>query len=240
LYKKVLGIIPARGGSKGVKRKNIRSVAGKPLIYWSIAAAQKATSLTTYYISTEDKEISDIASLYGAACLSRPHNLAGDQTPMTPVLQHLCVEAEKLHGRFDYILLMQPTAPMRTAKHIDGAIDLMSKHVDCDSLVSVYQVEDCHPSRMYTCKKGFLSKFYEEPVGSLRQDLKPVYHRNGAIYLCKRELLMEENKLVCESPLAFIMNKNDSVNIDDEQDLRVADFLMSELAFNHKPVAEGS
>lgn len=239
MNKKVLGIIPARGGSKGVKRKNIRSVGGKPLIYWSIAAAQKSTLLKIYYVSTEDKEISDIASLYGALCLARPHNLAGDQTPMIPVLQNLCVKAEKLHGRFDYILLMQPTAPMRTAQHIDGAIELMSNHLDCDSLVSVYQVEDCHPSRMYTCNEGFLSKFHEEPAGSLRQDLDPVFHRNGVIYLCKRELLMEENKLVCESPLALIMSKADSVNIDDEQDLMIADFLMSELVFNHKPVLEG-
>lgn len=239
MHKKVLGIIPARGGSKGVKRKNIRSVGGKPLIYWSIKVAQESKLLTNYFVSTEDKEISDVAESFGATIFNRPHHLAGDQTPMIPVLQHLCVEAEKLHSRFDYILLMQPTAPMRTAKHIDGAIDLMSKHSDCDSLVSVYQVEDCHPSRMYTCKEGFLSKFYEEPAGSLRQDLEPVYHRNGAIYLCKRELLMEENKLVCESPLALIMNKTDSVNIDDEQDLRIADFLMSELAFNHKPVTEG-
>lgn len=240
MTKKILGIIPARGGSKGVKRKNIRSVGGKPLIYWSIKAAQGSKLLTNYFISTEDKEISDVADSFGAAILNRPHHLADDQTPMIPVLQHLCGEAEKLHSRFDYILLIQPTAPMRTAKHIDAAIDLMSKHSDYDSLVSVYQVEDCHPSRMYTCKEGHLSKFYEEPAGSLRQDLEPVYHRNGAIYLCKRELLMEENRLVCESPLPFIMNKTDSLNIDDEQDLRIADFLMSELAFNHKPAAEGS
>lgn len=239
MHKKVLGIIPARGGSKGVKRKNIRSVGGKPLIYWSIKVAQESKLLTNYFVSTEDKEIYDVAESFGATIFNRPHHLAGDQTPMIPVLQHLCVEAEKLHSRFDYILLMQPTAPMRTAKHIDGAIDLMSKRSDCDSLVSVYQVEDCHPSRMYTCKEGFLSKFYEEPAGSLRQDLEQVYHRNGAIYLCKRELLMEENKLVCESPLALIMNKTDSVNIDDEQDLRIADFLMSELAYKQKPAGEG-
>ena len=92
---------------------------------------------------------------------------------------------------------------------------------------------------MNPCNGRFLSQLYEEPAGALRKNLEPVYHRNGAIYLCKRELLMEKNKLVCESPLALIMNKTDSVNIDDEQDLRIADFLMSELAFNHKPATEG-
>jgi len=223
---RTLGIIPARGGSKGVKRKNIRYVGGKPLIYWSVKAAQESKLLTNYFVSTEDKEIADVTGSFGATILNRPHHLAGDQTPMIPVLQHLCVEAEKLHGRFDYVLLMQPTAPMRTARHIDGAIDLMSKHPDCDSLVSVYQVEDCHPSRMYTCKEGFLSKFYEEPAGSLRQDLEPVYHRNGAIYMCKRDLLMTKKLLLGNLPLAFFMSKADSVNIDDEDDLKIADLLM--------------
>lgn len=225
--KKVLGIIPARGGSKGVKRKNIRSVGGKPLIYWSIAAAQKSKLLSTFYVSTEDKEIANISSSYGALCLDRPHNLAGDKTSMIPVLQHMCIEVEKLHDRFDYILLIQPTAPMRTGHHIDAAIELISKCADYNSLVSVYQVEDCHPSRMYTHNEGFLSKFYEEPKGSLRQDLEPIFHRNGAIYLCKRDILMEDNKLLCESPVPLVMNKNESLNIDDEQDLMIADFLMS-------------
>ena len=238
MHKKVLGIIPARGGSKGVKRKNIRLVGDRPLIYWSIAAAQKSSLLTTFYVSTEDEEILDVACSFGAPCINRPDDLAGDNTPMIPVLQHLCNEAEKLHGKFDYILLMQPTTPMRTAKHIDNAIELMSNHMDCDSLVSVYQVEDCHPSRMYTNKEGLLSKFYEEPTGSLRQDLEPVYHRNGVIYLCNRELLMKSNKLICESPIPLIMNKTESVNIDDEQDLQIADFFMSKLITKNKSILE--
>lgn len=213
-----------------MRRKNIRSVGGKPLIYWSITAAQKSSLLQTFYVSTENQEILDTASHCGAECMSRPNDLAGDKTPMVPVLQHVCIEAEKKHGTFDYVLLMQPTAPMRTSKHIDDAIEMLVNDSACRSLASVYPVEDCHPSRMYKYHNGTLKKIYPEPKGSLRQDLEQVFHRNGVIYMCERNLLIEEGRLLCDSPAALVMKKIESVNIDDEQDLLVADFLMSTLA----------
>jgi CMP-N,N'-diacetyllegionaminic acid synthase len=223
----ILGIIPARGGSKGVIRKNIRLVADKPLIHWSIAEAKKSTLLSNYYVTTDDDEIAEVATLCGAQVIDRPSELAQDKTPMIPVLQHLCREAELLNGiKYDYILLMQPTAPMRTSDDIDKAIELLVSDEYFDSLVSVYQVDDCHPSRMYTCDSGRLIPFYEEPAGSLRQDLLPVYHRNGAIYMSSRKLLMADGKLVSDNTLAYVMSKNDSANIDDEDDLLIADFLM--------------
>lgn len=223
----ILGIIPARGGSKGVLRKNIRLVADKPLIYWSIAEAKQSTLLSHFYVTTDDDEIAEVATSCGAQVIDRPSELAQDKTPMIPVLQHLCREAELLNGiTYDYILLMQPTAPMRTYADIDKAIDLLVAENDFDSLVSVYQVDDCHPSRMYTCDSGRLIPFSEEPAGSLRQDLLPVYHRNGAIYMSSRSLLMEQGKLVSNKTFAYVMSKSDSANIDDEDDLLIADFLM--------------
>lgn len=226
MNKKILGIIPARGGSKGVKRKNIRNVGGMPLIYWSFKASMNSKLLEDCFLSTEDEEFLSIAEKYSFPYIKRPCSLAKDNTPMVPVLQHLCKEAEKINGRYDLIILLQPTAPMRTGKNIDDAINLMIKNNDRDSLISVYQVEDCHPSRMYTINNGILDKFYNEPDGSLRQNLEQIFHRNGAIYICTRELLMDHNKLICDSPLPFIMKKTDSINIDDEQDLLVADLLM--------------
>ena len=109
---------------------------------------------------------------------------------------------------------------------MNKAINILTSGDSFDSLVSVYQVDDCHPSRMYTCEDGRLIPFYDEPVGSLRQDLLPIYHRNGAIYMASRKLLMEQNKLISENALAYVMSKANSVNIDSEDDLRVADFLM--------------
>ncbi len=223
----VLGIIPARGGSKGVIRKNIRLVANKPLIHWSIAEAKQSKLLSHYYVTTDNSEIAEVATSCGAPVIDRPSELAQDKTPMIPVLQHLCREAELMNGiTYDYVLLMQPTAPMRTSNDIDKAIELLTGESDFDSLVSVYQVDDCHPSRMYTCDNGRLIPFYEEPAGSLRQDLLPVYHRNGAIYMSSRSLLMEEGKLVSDKTFAYVMSKSDSANIDDEDDLLIADLLM--------------
>ncbi|MCF8780316.1 acylneuraminate cytidylyltransferase family protein [Vibrio sp. IRLE0018] len=225
--KKILAIIPARGGSKGVKRKNIRSVANEPLIYWSIKASKESKLLTQTYLNTDDEEIAQVGRDKGAQVLMRPSELAQDKTPMIPVLQYVCSEAEKIHGRFDTIVLLQPTAPMRTGADIDLAIN-MFHDADCQSLVSVYQVDDCHPSRMYRLTNSeTLEKIYQEPKGALRQDLEPIYHRNGALYLCTRELLMEKGRLTCDSPLAFVMPKERSVNIDDEFDLKIADFVMS-------------
>ena len=227
MLKNILGIIPARGGSKGVIRKNIRLVAGKPLIHWSIVEAEKSDLLTHFYVTTDDVEISEVATSFGAQVIERPDELAQDKTPMIPVLQHLCREAELLNGiTYDYIVLMQATAPMRTSADIDKAINMLIADEKFDSLVSVYQVDDCHPSRMYTCDSGRLIPFYEEPEGSLRQDLLPVYHRNGAIYMANRNLLMDQNKLVSENTLAYIMSKSDSATIDDEDDLAIADLLM--------------
>jgi CMP-N-acetylneuraminic acid synthetase len=227
--KKILAIIPARGGSKGVKRKNIRSVANEPLIYWSIKASKESKLLTQTYLNTDDEEIAQVGRDKGAQVLMRPSELAQDKTPMIPVLQYVCSEAEKIHGCFDTIVLLQPTAPMRTGEDIDRAIELFHDSLH-ESLVSVYQVDDCHPSRMYRLgKEETLEKIYEEPQGSLRQDLEPIFHRNGAVYICTRELLMEKNQLTCDKPLAFIMSKSRSVNIDDEFDLRIADFVMSNL-----------
>ena len=231
MEKKVLGIIPARGGSKGVPRKNIRSVGGQPLIFWSIKSAIDSNVLDYYCVNTDDQEIAEVASSYGAQVIMRPAELAQDKTPMLPVLQFVCSEAEAKFGKFQTIVLLQPTAPMREGKDIHEALEAFHNNRDSRSLVSVYQVDDCHPSRMYRIKNGSLDKIYEEPAGSLRQDLEPIFHRNGALYICDRDLLMKENKLTCEKPMPYIMPKTRSANIDDEQDLEIADFLLSK-AYN--------
>jgi CMP-N-acetylneuraminic acid synthetase len=225
-HKKVLAIIPARGGSKGVRRKNIRSVAGEPLIYWTIKASLEANTELYIYVNTDDDEIANISIEKGVEVLERPSELAQDKTPMLPALQDACRRAELKHGTFDAVLLLQPTAPFRLACDIDGAL-LSFFNNKADSLVSVYQVEDCHPSRMYRMTGGYLEKIYNEPIGSLRQDLEPIYHRNGAIYLCSRNLLMERDCLLTNDAIPYVMPKERSHNIDDEDDLLIADLLMT-------------
>lgn len=226
--KKVLGIIPARGGSKGVIRKNIRPVAGRPLIYWSIKSAIDSNVLDFFCVNTDDDEIAEVAFNCGAEVIMRPAELAQDKTPMLPVLQFVCAQAEAKLGKFDTIVLLQPTAPMREGKDIHNAVEAFHDNSNARSLVSVYQVDDCHPSRMYRIENGSLDKIYEEPAGSLRQDLEPIFHRNGAVYICSRDLLMVDGLITCNRPIPYVMPKSRSANIDDEQDLAIADFLMTE------------
>lgn len=222
---RVLGIIPARGGSKGVPRKNIRLLRGKHLIGYSIESALGSGYLTDILVSTDDAEIASISESYGATVLKRPQSLAQDKTPMLPVLQHGLTQAEALNGsRYDYIMILQPTAPMRTAIDIDNAIKVVMEE-GCDSLVSLYQVEDCHPSRMYTIDNGLLMKVMSEPDGALRQALPAVYHRNGSIYLMSRALLMEKGEIVSNSSYPYVMPAERSLNIDTELDLEYAEFI---------------
>lgn len=225
---RVLGVIPARGGSKGVKRKNVRILHGKPLIAYSIQSAQESKFLSEFIVSTDDDEISRVATEFGAAVIARPPNLAQDKSPMLPVLQHALIEAEnRFNTKFDYLMILQPTAPLRCAVDIDDAILKMQSNKS-DSLVSLYEVEDCHPARMYTLKREKLTKVMEEPKGSLRQALPSVYHRNGCIYMTSRELLMK-GEIMGADCIPHIMDIARSVNIDTEQDLEYAEFVFSRL-----------
>jgi len=223
--KNILGIIPARGGSKGVPRKNIRRLAGKPLIGYSIESALASNSLADVFVSTDDQEIADISRLHGAEVLMRPAELAADTTPMLPVLQHSLQQAESITGvSYDFLMILQPTAPMRTELDIDAAVETLLQS-EADSLVSLYRVEDCHPSRMYTIDGGELKKVLDEPVGALRQSLPDVYHRNGCIYISSRELILEQEMIIGNGCRPYIMSADRSVNIDTELDFQFAEFL---------------
>ncbi|MDC0293199.1 acylneuraminate cytidylyltransferase family protein [Verrucomicrobia bacterium] len=219
----VLGMIPARGGSKGVIKKNIRNVGGKPLIYWTISALKLSKYCTEFAVSTDDPEIAEISKKGGANIVFRPQHLAEDETPMIEAIKHFITSYK---NKYKYLALLQPTAPMRTADDIDMAIKLFLE-TKPNSLISVYKVEDAHPARMYSIFGGHLKPIYQEPPGSLRQQLPDIYHRNGAIYICDINYLLSSNRLWDDRPIPFIMPKDRSYNIDDEQDLKIVDILMS-------------
>jgi len=223
-----LTIIPARGGSKGVPRKNVRLVGGKPLIAWSIEAARQSNLVGDFHVSTDDEEIAAVAREWGASVLPRPADLAGDRTPMIEVIEHALHECESRRDKpYDSFLLLQPTAPMRLPEDIDGALTALADS-GADSVISVYQVEDAHPARMYLIESNTLRPFCDEPPGSLRQDLPDVYHRNGAIYACTRKFLVAQRRLWGGRIAPYVMPKDRSANIDDPQDLAIADFLLSQ------------
>ena len=221
-------MIPARGGSKGVPRKNVRTVAGEPLIAYAIRAAEASTRLTAYLTTTDDDEIAETAASFGSPVLRRPPELAQDDTEIVPVLLHTLEHAERELGRvYDSVVLLQPTAPIRTGDDVDAVISLLAADPTADSVISVYEVEDAHPARMYALRdEGWLEPFVGEWERALRQTLPTMYHRNGSLYACRRELLTERHMIMGERKKAYVMPRKFTANIDDEVDLLFADLVV--------------
>ena len=232
---KILAIIPARGGSKAVPRKNIRVVGGKPLIAYTIETALAAGDLFhRVIVSTDDPEIAAIAEQYGAEVpFRRPDALAGDRVPTLPVLQHGVDFVEKQNGLvLDGVFLLQPTAPLRTVEDIAAAMQLARQEV-CDSVISVVQVFAVHPILMKRIEGKRLKDYcMAETEGTRRQDYDPpAYMRNGAIYLTRRDVLMEANSIWGETICPYVMPPERSVSIDDEMDLRLLELMLQD----HEP-----
>ena len=221
----VLGLIPARGGSKTVPRKNIRLVGGRPLITYAIEAARHSRMLTHVVTSTDDREIAAVAEHAGSQVIDRPAGLAQDDTPMIDVVRHALGAFEARAGRADYLVVLQPTAPLRTAEDIDAAMTLL-KATGADSVVSVCPVGDTHPARMYRLTNDRLVPYRVVPPNRLRQALETLYHRNGAVYACRRELV-ETGTLIGPDTRPLLMPRSRSLNIDEETDLAFAEFLLS-------------
>jgi CMP-N-acetylneuraminic acid synthetase len=227
-----LGVIPARGGSKSVPRKNIALVHGKPLIAYTIEAAQRSRLLTHFLVSSDDAEIIAVARQYGAPVpFVRPAELATDTAPSLPVVQHAVGEMERLHGlTYDYVVLLQPTTPLRLPEDIDLALEKLAA-TGADSVISVCDVGAYHPARMRQIVDDRLVELpIREPKEmARRQDLPPVYIRNGAIYAVKRDVVMLGNSMSGEDCRAYIMPEQRSVNVDSQLDLLLAEILLRPL-----------
>jgi len=229
---RVLALIPARGGSKGVPRKNIRLVCGKPLIAYTIETALAAKNvLTRVLVSTDDAEIAEIARRYGAEVpFLRPADLANDTAAMIPVIQHavrFAEEDEKL--RYDWVCLLQPTEPFRTAHDIEQSLSL-ARAGGCDSVISVVQVFSVHPMLMKRIDENRLLPYcVDEKEGTRRQDyMPPAYMRNGAIYLSRRDVLMNQNSIWGDVIRPYVMPPERSVGVDSELDMKLVQLLIEE------------
>lgn len=221
-------MIPARGGSKGVHRKNVRTVAKEPLIAYAIRTAQASTLLTTFVTSTDDEEIAELARRHGSPVVQRPPELAGDESNVVTAMLHALGEEERNSGQtYDGIVLLQPTSPIRTGDDVDAVIGMLMDDPTADSVVSVYVVEDSHPGRMYTLRgEEWLEPMYGDWERALRQELPSVYHRNGALYACRRELLTDCHMVMGRRKKAYVMPRKFTTNIDDEVDLLYADLVV--------------
>lgn len=224
-----LGVIPARGGSKGVPNKNITALRGKPLIAYTIEAALASEELSDVVVSTDSEKISECAEQYGIPVQElRPSHLATDEAKTLDVLVFEISQYESKRGiDIDTIALLQPTCPFRTATDIDDAIRCF-RASRAESLVSVYDASSVHPAIMYYYEGERLVPVLEaQHRRRRRQDRRPVYVRNGAIYVSSRSLVMDRGLVMAESPEAYFMPPARSVNIDEPFDLEFAEWLMS-------------
>lgn len=223
--KTFLAIIPARGGSKRLPRKNVLDLNGKPLIAWSIEAGLKSKYIDTAVVSSDDEEILTVSQKYGASTIKRPDVLASDTATTFDTIKHTIESIEK----YDYIVLLQATSPLRGDKHIDKAIELLEKK-DADAVVSVCEMEHS-PLWSNTLDESLsMENFLKEEVLNKRsQDLKKYYRLNGAIYICKTDnLLEEESFFLRENIFAYVMSRESSIDIDEEIDFKMANILMKE------------
>ncbi|WP_306534962.1 cytidylyltransferase domain-containing protein [Geobacter sp.] len=213
--KTVLAIIPARGGSKGVPRKNIREVAQKPMIAWTIEEAKNSRYIDRLIVSTDDQEIADVALKWNCEVpFLRPKELGLDDTPgIVPVLHAL----NALPERYDLVVLLQPTSPLRSIEDIDSCIRLITE-TEAKSCVSVVE-PDKSPYWMYKIDDtGTLVPLFSGEWGR-RQDLPQVYALNGAVYVAETDWLLSGNGLVTDKTVAYRMPKERSLDIDTESDL---------------------
>lgn len=218
---RILGLIPARGGSKGVPRKNIRYLAGRPLLAYTADAALNAKRLSRVVLSTEDMEIASVGRECGLEIpFMREANLAEDSTPTLPVVIHALKSLEELGDTFDAVCLLQPTNPLRRAVDIDNCVELFEQST-ADSLISVRRVpSEYNPKWVYwRDPQGRLSISTgdDEPI-SRRQDLPDAYHRDGSVYITRTDIIMDRQSLYGDQTLGYEIPEQFSVNIDTEDD----------------------
>ena len=216
-------MIPARGGSKGILKKNIKKLLGKPLLAWTIEAAKKSEYIDKIIVSTENEEIAEISKKYGAEVpFLRPEELAKDKSLTIDAIFHALEVLKEQNYNPNIVILLQPTSPLRNAEDIDSAIDLFLD-ADCESVVSVCEVEHS-PYWCFEIEKGYLrSLFGDEYLRMRRQDLEGVYVPNGAIYISTPRTLYKCKSFYCNHTIPYIMPIKRSIDIDNEIDFMLAE-----------------
>ncbi|MEZ4825560.1 MAG: acylneuraminate cytidylyltransferase family protein [Bacteroidia bacterium] len=226
---KILGVIPARGGSKGVPRKNIRPLMGKSLIQWTFGEASQCAELDRLILSTDDEEIARHGEEIGLEVpFLRPAHLATDSTPMIDVITDILDRLEAENYIPDALLLLQPTSPLRTREHISKAVNMLE---DNDSVCTVYPLplDICPHFVMKVDENGYLDFFLPEGKNiRRRQDVIPAYKRAGLIYLCRTAVIRKYNDLYGEKCKPYIVEQETAVSIDTWDDWNRAEQLIRE------------
>lgn len=216
---KIIAIIPARGGSKGIIKKNIYPINGKPLLAYSIEASIKSGVITKTIVSSENEEILNVAKQYGAEVIIRPKELATDLTPSEPVIEHVIKSLQSKNENFDILVLLQPTSPLRDYLDVKQSLELFINS-GASSLISVYEL--CHtPFKAFKLNnKGFLAGLVDNETPFMRrQDLPITYMPNGAIYITFCNLFLKTKSLFSDKTIPYIMDEKKSMDVDTEDDI---------------------
>jgi len=223
--KSYLAIIPARGGSKRLPKKNILDLGGKPLIAWSIEAALSSKYIDKVIVSSDDKKILDIAEELGSDIIKRPDELASDTATSFDAIEHTIKNVKN----YDYVIVLQPTSPLRGSKHIDDAIELL-ENKKADAVISVCEVEHSPLWANTLDESGSMDSFLISETHNKRSQDLPVYYRlNGAIYIINiKRLLAEKKFLLSDNCYAFKMDGHSSVDIDNDLDFLLAEIILKE------------
>lgn len=228
-----IAIIPARGGSKGLPGKNIKLLAGKPMIAWTIEQAKASKYLDEVIVSTDDEEIARVAKEYGACVpFLRPAELARDDSLAIDAVIHLLKEKDKAEGRMpDLAVVLQATTPLMITADIDGAIEMLASQSNADAVVSITEV----PGSPYWFKvltdEGFIKPYSPNvEICRLRQDDPAVYRPNGAIYVGKTKVWIESRSFYPENTLGYVMPQTRSIDIDTARDFELVELMFSNAA----------
>lgn len=229
----VLGLVPARGGSKGIPHKNIAACGGRPLLGWTAEAAQRSKMLDRTILSSDDPVIMDVARDWLIEVpFTRPADLARDDTPALPVITHAVEWMEREEGfRADVIVLLQPTSPLRLARHIDEAVKMLLDDPKADSVVSVTEVPHQYAPTSIMVAEGscLIPWISQNEIKNLRQ-LKPKFlARNGAaVYAFRRECLLQKESMFGTRILGYCMSPEESIDVDSPLELKICDMLLRE------------
>lgn len=240
---RILCIIPARGGSKGLPGKNIKTLIDKPLIAWTIDAAKKSRYIDKVIVSTDDSKIKTVSIQYEVDVIDRPYELATDDASTIDVILHSLEILRKEHNYLpEYVMLLQCTSPLRNEKHIDEAIEkLINNQSGAKSLISVTKEE--HPPFWLRKinSKGYLERYFNFDANNLarRQDFEELYRPNGAIYLAKTNQLIKNRSYQTEKTMPYIMDAVSSIDIDTEIDFKLVEVLLNKRpSFIMLPIGE--
>ena len=227
--KRVIAVIPARGGSKSVPGKNIRALAGKPLLAWSIEVARQVSEIDRILVSTDDPQIASFGWAYGAEVYARPAHLATDEALVIDALKDLLETLRRERGTPEWVILLEPTCPLRTPQDVQSCLNLVAQG-GCDS-VATFKEAELNPHRAWRIIDGVPEVFIAGSVPWLpRQKLPKAYQLNGAVYVFRADLLREEAKSLLVGKLgAVLMPRERSQDIDDSVDFAIVEALQKEL-----------